>query len=588
MNILHRCAALPSGKCLLCLQKEQFACDMRARTEKRCTCCPRASAHEPEDCEHNEFRDLMIPRLHRCAALPSGECSLCLENEQKSCDIRRSLNNNKCTCDHSTSAHKPENCEHNDNNLNLELQLPQFATVSLNLGLHCCAALPSGECSLCLYNEQVRCTLQGQKTNSDCTCDPNVSAHSPSECNARLKKMSPMPKYYDASYSIFTKAKPTKVMSLIDDALGKVDGLYFDYNRNRTKIQGRIYDDSMSFTIKMFKGMSDGEYLVEMHRYNGSRESFWCLYQYIRESIASIIIRLGTDNVGTNTFVSYGPAIIPKFRNITLFSSEFTDKQTVPLAEEEYRLEAFTSFSSNVLDAQSLLTAIERILRTINLKDSHKVVILNVESRPGWFKVRVAYEDEYNNVGTLVVTLYTATPPTIGHIVEFKRTSGDTIPFNFICWATYDVLAMDRVINPLELKPFVLEPIDDDIVPLFPSEITDRQSKPLAAEKYRLEAFTSYSSDVLDAEFLLNDIRQVLQDESYLAEKRSDWFKIHAAYDNGNDKMGTFVITLYTATPPAIGHIVEFKRTSGDAILFITVCKKVCDILLLNGIINRR
>jgi hypothetical protein len=97
-----------------------------------------------------------------------------------------------------------------------------------------------------------------------------------------------IPIHYDELYSVYTNTLPDVVMGIMKKELDELE-IEYKYNTYKTKIRG--ISEDLSFTIKIFKGNSNGEYLIEMHRRSGSREIFVDLYQHLCNAMSNVIVR---------------------------------------------------------------------------------------------------------------------------------------------------------------------------------------------------------------------------------------------------------------------------------------------------------
>jgi hypothetical protein len=274
------------------------------------------------------------------------------------------------------------------------------------------------------------------------------------------------------------------------------------------------------------------------------------------------------------------PEPISLEENETIFPAEFTDRQSTPLSADQERLERFTSFTSPEKDSFKLLHGI-----TENLKSNKLLEI--IEKREDWFKIRAAYDCGNNNIGTLVAILYKT--PTDHHIVEFKRTSGDTIYFITVCNSVFPILKLNGLIDGLAFPIPVVEPviIDKKIPLLFPVETTKEHPEPLPAEQSHVDELkskkpVSFYIPEPNCEILMSYITDAFKGLTVeggptLAEFRERWCKIYAAYTDNDGVIGTLYVSVYTHNG---GHIVKFNQISGQVIPFDCVYWSVRQIIM--------
>lgn len=308
-----------------------------------------------------------------------------------------------------------------------------------------------------------------------------------------------------------------------------------------------------------------------------------------------------SDCIGLNEMSKY----MPLNAKVSLFPSEFTDKQTAPLCASQYRLEKFTSFTSSETDPVKLLNEIASGLRNAILtlsSISEDPVKDPVEIRGDWFKVRAAYE-LLDEKGTLVVTLYTPFPSSTftGHLVEFKRTSGGTEQFNTICWAVYSYLSSKEIISgfAFPLPKIIQDPSEVYLgPPLFPIEKNEEPpfTPPDASALVGFDRFFAFvccqESDPIQ---FLKRISEILrnmtipsesgQEEAVLVELRKLWHKIYFAYAGALDEFGTLCINMYMATPLSPGYILGFRHLTGSEDQFSSAVEKIVNILRSSGVV---
>lgn len=136
-----------------------------------------------------------------------------------------------------------------------------------------------------LTTSVIKSTDEGLSSNFDIMSERMVHSTPIDYTKTQVRELRNLPQYYDAHH-IFTNTSPTETMSIIMNVLGQINNVYFEYNKYKTKIRVHSQDTSSKLyvTIKIFKGRSENEYMVEIHKNSGPRDSFSALYQSICKS----------------------------------------------------------------------------------------------------------------------------------------------------------------------------------------------------------------------------------------------------------------------------------------------------------------